>query len=151
MDMGSTPSVRPSKFMEKQTLRHGHFAQTPMIKPRSQNFLADFSFPQKFNFLLGVGGGRDNSATELQLIVGWGEERAIIWKMKGKREGGGEGLGVGWGQAIRTLSRAEYERKWLILAEIGSFTIWPHWFLCGWACRGGVHHCCRTCMCAVLS
>ena len=58
--------------------------------------------------------------------------------------------------SVRTLFRAEYERKWQNLAEIGFSPFWPHWFACGWASRGCVHSCCcaccvRFCLRSVLS
>ena len=38
-----------------------------------------------------------------------------------------------------------------IWQKSGFSPFWLHWLLCGWACRGCVHNCCRACMCAVLS
>ena len=38
-----------------------------------------------------------------------------------------------------------------IWQKSGFSQFWLHCFLCGWACRGCVHNCCRACMCAVLS
>ena len=56
-----------------------------------------------------------------------------------------------WGKNSEHCSGPSTSENGKIWQKSGFSQFWLHWFLCGWACRGCVHNCCRACMCAVLS